>query len=57
MPGYIAESDNCSIHRRFTSVHISGSKVAEWTERLNKVIVTSRLAPTAWVRTVLQDKI
>jgi len=38
MPGYIAESDNYSIHRRFTSVHISGSKVAEWAKRLDKVI-------------------
>ena len=38
IPGYIAESDNYSIHRRFTSAHISGPKVAEWAKRLDTVI-------------------
>ena len=38
MAGHIAESDNCSIHIRFASFHISGSNVAEWVKLLEKVI-------------------
>ena len=38
MSGHIAESDNFSIHIRFTSFHISGSNVAEWAKRFDKVI-------------------
>ena len=38
MLSYIAKSDNCSIYIRLTSFHISGSNVAEWAKRLDKVI-------------------
>ena len=45
MSGHIAESDNFSIHIRFTSFHISGSNVAEWSKRIVKVMchVLSRI--------------